>query len=220
MTLLTKVQKASCSQCGICCTKGGPALHVADLEPLRNGAWPLEDLFTIRKGELVQKPFSDEASPTKTELVKLKGKRGSWTCTYFDETLKNCSIYLTRPYSCTVLECWNPTASIELIERDTLTRMDIIEEQDPLRGYVLEYEALCPVPDYMAVKERRLDDDGKAQISLLANTDLRIRTGISSKFNLSVDNEMFYFGRPVFQLLAPLGVQSVQNLQGITLKWL
>ncbi len=212
--------KMGCSQCGICCTKGGPALHSVDLELLKKGTWPLDHLITIRKGELVHKPFSEEVSPSSTELVKLKGKKGSWSCTYFDEDLKRCTIYEKRPSSCSVLECWNPTATLELIEKDTLIRMDIIAEQDPLRAYVVEYEALCPVPDYMAIRERRLDENGRKQISLLVNTDLRIRNGIAAKFKLSVDQEMFYFGRPVFQLLAPLGVQSRQGYQGMTLNWL
>lgn len=220
MTREQHTHPRSCSQCGICCTKGGPALHAIDLEHLKQGAWPLDHLFTIRKGELVQKPFSDEAAPSNTELVKLKGKNGSWSCTYFDEELKSCTIYFRRPYSCSVLECWNPTATLDLVEKDTLSRLDIIDQSDPLRAYVVEYETLCPVPDYAAIRERRLDEKGKTQISLLVNTDLRIRNGIAAKFKLSVDHEMFYFGRPAFQLLAPLGVQSIQSYQGMTLNWL
>ncbi len=220
MTARKQEAQKECSRCGICCTKGGPALHGVDLAPLKKGAWPIDHLITIRKGELVHRPFSDDVAPSSVELVKFKGKKGSWNCTYFDENLKSCSIYTNRPYSCSVLECWNPAATLELVEKDTISRMDIIEENDPLRGYVLEYESLCPVPDYMAIRERRLDEIGRTQISLLVNTDLRIRNGIAAKFKLSVDNEMFYFGRPVFQLLVPLGVQSIQGGQGLTLNWL
>lgn len=216
----SKSVQTGCRQCGVCCTKGGPALHGADSKLLKRGAWPLDHLLTIRKGELVQRPFSEEAVPSSTELVKLKGKKGSWSCIYFDDSGKKCTIYSKRPYSCTVLECWNPTVSLELVETDTLSRLDIIDRNDPLRGYIMEYEAVCPVPDYVAIRERRIDDEAKAQLSLLVNTDLRIRSGISAKFKLSVDAEMFYFGRPVFQLLAPLGVRSVQSLQGMSLRWL
>ncbi len=111
-------KQTSCKQCGICCTKGGPALHSADLDLFRQGLIPYSDLITIRKGEFAYNPVTERLQATQNEIVKLKGSGGEWTCCYYDSKSKGCTIYDNRPMACGVLQCWNPEASLALVEKD------------------------------------------------------------------------------------------------------
>lgn len=211
--------QTSCKQCGICCTKGGPALHVQDLELLQSGVLPLEKLITIRKGELVHNPLKDGIYPATIELVKIGGKPGAWTCVFFDEVGKNCNFYQNRPYSCRVLKCWQPHESLELIEQGTISRFEIMKEDDPVRKLVATHDESCPNPDFLLIQKGEISGDDKRKVEELVQQDLAIRTEAVKQFGLSLQLELFYFGRPMFQLLSSLGVKVVQGQAGVQLQW-
>lgn len=75
--------RTSCIQCGSCCTKGGPALHNQDMDIMRRGVIMPQHLFTLRVGEKVYENVVGAVVPSQEEMVKIKGKPGSWTCLFF-----------------------------------------------------------------------------------------------------------------------------------------
>lgn len=212
-------QQTECKRCGICCQKGGPALHVPDLALVRGGQLPWGDLITIRRGELAHNPLSDEIEPVLQEIVKIRGTGREWCCCYYDPASKGCSIYGKRPMACGVLKCWQPEETLALVGRDLLSRLDILEEDDPLRSFVLEHERLCPCPDMGEVRNKLTDQAGRDLRSLekLVNTDLAFRNRVVQEFNLDLAQETFLFGRPIFQLLQALGLIVSESPQGLRL---
>ncbi|MBW6519919.1 MAG: YkgJ family cysteine cluster protein [Desulfoarculaceae bacterium] len=214
-----KQKQTECKRCGICCQKGGPALHGPDLALVRGGRLPMENLITIRRGELAYNPLSDAIEPVGQELVKIRGTGQEWSCCYYEPASKGCSIYGGRPLACGVLKCWQPEETLALVGQDLLSRLDILGAQDPLRPLVLEHERLCPCPDLGEVKKNLAAQDGCALRSLegLVNTDLAFRDRVVREFNLLLAHELFLFGRPLFQLLQASGVPVSESRQGLKL---
>ena len=214
-----KFKQMECLRCGICCQKGGPALHGQDLALVRDGQLPLGDLITIRRGELAYNPLSDRIEPVLQELVKIRGTGQEWCCCYYDPTSKGCSIYRNRPMACGVLKCWQPDETMALVGQDLLSRLDILEEGDSLRSLVQEYERLCPCPDMGEVKKSLavLDESALRSLEMQVNTDLAFRDQVVRELNLSLTEELFHFGRPLFQLLQTLGVVVAESSQGLRL---
>ena len=85
------IHQKECKLCWTCCKKGGPALHSQDLPLIEKGLLSVEDLITIRKGELVHNPGKNSIEPVKTEFLKIKGTKGSWACTFYDKSGNGCT---------------------------------------------------------------------------------------------------------------------------------
>jgi len=180
--------KTQCQRCGICCTKGGPALHKNDLSIVERGVLPIKILITIRRGELVYKPDDDIPQPASCELIKISGTGKDWQCFYYNENSQGCMIYEDRPESCNALKCWNTDAVEQLIEKDTLTRFDIIGEDDPVYSLMREHESRCPCPDMVKVREaveKKVDFDLES-LEKLINDDIAIRTATVQNMNISL----------------------------------
>jgi len=214
-------QKSECQRCGTCCTKGGPALHSQDLDLIQSGYLKKSALITIRKGEFAHNPKTDKIQPVGCELVKIKGKGGEWSCLFYDEITLGCSIYHHRPFACTVLKCWDPKELLDLVEKDTLSRFDILEQSEPFYSYVVEYERLFPCPDMEEIARWTADDfkEKGETLKKRINDDLSFRNSLVRKKGLELNNELFLFGRPLFQLLQPLGFSVAQRIDGVGLNF-
>lgn len=213
-------EQTTCKQCGTCCKQGGPALHIQDLELVRSGRIPVNRLITIRKGELVDNPLAKKIQPVTVELVKLVGKKNQWECCFYDDKL-GCTVYEDRPYACRVLKCWNIEDISTLVEKDTISRFDILEKEDQIIPLIMEHERICPCDDlgYIQTHLDRLSDEQKNELELRVRSDLDFRARVSGDLQLKVSDELFYFGRPLFQLLQPLGVRISESSSGIWLIW-
>jgi Fe-S-cluster containining protein len=210
-----------CRRCGDCCLAGGPALHTADLPLLNRGAIPREHLITVRRGELADNPAAGRVQATAVELVKIAGSGRDWCCRYYDEEGKGCRIYGHRPQACEVLKCWDTSEILALVEKDVLGRLDIVGPDEPLRGLIVEHEALCPVPDLerIAADLREIDEAERAALQQLVARDLAFRERTVRQLGLTLGLELFAFGRPIFQLLAPLGIRVAMTAAGPVLQW-
>jgi Fe-S-cluster containining protein len=200
--------QTECRRCGTCCLNGGPALHTKDLELIRGGQLPINRLITIRKGELADHPLTGRVQAVECELVKICGTGRDWRCFYFS-TSRGCTIYATRPIACRILKCWDPTEIAALVEKETLTRLDILAEGEPLRSLVEEHERLCPCPDMELIRRslssgllNGLLDDLQRRV----DADLNFRSRVVKDYDISLAEELFCFGRPIFQLLQALGI--------------
>ncbi len=209
-----------CKKCGNCCKQGGPALHIQDLELVKTGKIPVSSLITIRKGELAENPLARKVQPVTVELVKIVGTGRQWNCCYYDEG-SGCTVYDDRPYACRVLKCWDTEEILSLVEKDTLSRLDILDKDDPLIPVILEHERICPCDDlgFIQVNLGRLSNSLKNELEKRVRADLRFRTRVIEDFQLKVSEELFYFGRPLFQLLQQLGVRVSESPAGVSLSW-
>ena len=209
-----------CRRCGNCCRQGGPALHKQDLELVHAGRIPVRSLITIRKGELAYNPLKETVCPAGLELVKIRGTGREWDCCFYDEK-QGCTIYEDRPMACRVLKCWDTEEILALVEKETLSRFDILEEDDPLVAVIREHERICPCPDFEYIREKagKLTDQEKKEVEKLARSDLRFRSRIIEDFELDLNRELFYFGRPLFQLFQSLGIGVSEFGGEISLRW-
>lgn len=216
-----RVEKSSCDRCGSCCRQGGPALHIQDLPLLRNGHLACEHLITVRQGELAFQPLAESPEPVAAEFLKLQGQRGSWCCMFYDDVAKSCIIYGKRPVACGLLDCTDPEALLAITGKELLTRFDCIAADDPLLPLVQQHEKRCPCPDMIDVTVRLSSDTERqvllAELTALVNSDMLFRDQAARVRTLSLAEELFYFGRPLFQLLLPLGVQVREVSFGLQL---
>lgn len=179
----------------------------------------MANLITIRRGELAHNPLSGTIEPILSELVKIRGTGQEWCCWYYEPASKGCSIYGNRPLACGILKCWQPEETLALVGKDLLSRLDILDDDDPLHPLVLEHERLCPCPD-MGDVEKTLSEQADNILQSLedqVNIDLAFRDRVVKEFNLPLSLELFLFGRPLFQLLQAFGVAVSESPQGLRL---
>jgi len=209
--------QTGCRRCGTCCQNGGPALHLADLPLIRNNIIALTSLITLRKGELAHNPRSGKVQATQVELIKITGKGRSWECRFYNSG-RGCAIYNNRPLACKTLECWNPENSLALVEKDVLTRLDIVADDNPLKSVIRRHDELCPCTDLAALLKgspQRMTKEMRERLEGIVRWDLQIRGDAVREFGLDLQEELFYFGRPYFQLLRQLGLQFVEAADGL-----
>jgi hypothetical protein len=188
---------------------------------LTGGAIPREYLITVRCGELADNPAAGRVQATRVELVKIAGSGRDWRCFYYDEEGKGCGIYGQRPLACEALKCWDTAAILSLVEKDVLSRLDIVGADEPLRTLIVEHEDQCPVPDLerLAARLREIGPAEREDLQQLVARDLAFRDRVVRRFGLTLGLELFAFGRPIFQLLAPLGIRVAMTAAGPVLQW-
>lgn len=212
-------QQEECLRCGKCCEAGGAALHKVDLPLVKSGMIPLNRLITIRKGEPVVHPLAKKLQPAAVELVKLVGKGDTWICCCFD-TLKGCTIYENRPQACRLLRCWDPSELIAIVEKDTLCRLDILAEDDPMVKEITAHDKLCPATDLLQLSTSGKPDAAlQTRMTKLVKDDLHFRQHVVAVYRLQLHQELFYFGRPLFQILQQFGVMVRENRSELQLDW-
>jgi len=206
---LTAKNITCCVQCGTCCRKGGPALHGEDKNILLAGHIGRERLITIRKGELAFSPLSGKLEPIQKELVKIAGKGKGWSCCFYDTEKASCAIYIHRPLECRLLKCWDTEQLLSVIGKDTLVRADILGPDDPVMPYIETHETACSlqrVEDLIsALLKKKEDPELLAKLSALIREDLAMRSRAIVEFGLSLEAELFIFGRPLFKILNARG---------------
>lgn len=199
----------ACIRCGTCCRKGGPALHKEDKKILLEGHISYHHLITIRKGELAFTPLSSKPEPVKQELVKIAGKGKSWACLFYEKKQSSCAVYEKRPLECRLLKCWDTAQLLAIVGKDTLTRADIISADDPIMRFIRTHEKECSIEmaeDIISVLLKKNDDaQSVAKLTALAHQDLAIRSRAITEFGLSLEAELFIFGRPLFKILSARG---------------
>ncbi len=208
----------SCRRCGTCCLQGGPALHTDDLVLLASGVLPWCSLITVRRGELVHHPLADGVRAARVELVKIGGSGRQWTCRYFAD---GCTIYDHRPLACRALKCWHTKEVEALMEKETISRLDILPGDHPLVPAIHFQEREFPCELFEEIHSRRSEPEAwtTAELERRANLELRWRSELVARHSLSLGEELFFFGRPYFQLLQALGFAVSESAGGLRLTW-
>lgn len=206
---------SECKRCGTCCIKGGPSLHLEDKELLERGHIKLEQLITIRKGEMANSPLQEELEPIVQELIKIVGKGKEWECTYLQPGEMLCTIYENRPLECRLLECWDTSALENVVGQNTLTRADIIPSDNPINEFIRYHELKCPVPPPERIRTALASEEESSQalaeLTELVQRDLFVRTQAIERLNLSLPLEIFYFGRPIHVMLNAHGLRAIEK---------
>ena len=211
---------SECIRCGTCCEKGGPGFHQADRMLIDKGVIPSRYLYTIREGELARDNVKGCLQPVESDIIKIKGKEDSWTCIFFDEVKKGCTIYDDRPLECRKLKCWNTRELEQIYATARLTRKDLVSEVKGLWDLIEDHQARC---DYNKIRPLIKELSGvkptRARQKLLEiiRYDAEIRNLVISRGGLDADMLDFLYGRPLTQTLGNYGIKIRQEGKKIRL---
>ncbi len=199
-----------CRRCGTCCKKGGPCFHLEDKGLIEKGFILSKHLYTIRKGEQSYDNVKGTISPAATDIIKIKGRNGSWTCVFFDEKNTQCTIYDTRPLECRVLKCWDTRDIEKIYAKDRLTRKDLISGIEGLWDLVEGHQKQCGYDVLTlfvdALNTHKKDDALKGILEIIEH-DIKIRELVVGKAGLESDLTDFLFGRPITETIKMYGLK-------------
>lgn len=206
----------TCVQCGECCRKGSPTLHAEDIEILREGKIPWEQLVTLRKGEPALSPFDGRPFVLPEERIKIREKEGSQECVFLDEKTERCSIYSDRPLQCRAQACWDPMPARDLAEQPFLLRKQIFEGVDVLLEMISEHDKRCGFEALTEAFEKLQENEGKdiqAIVGLLSYEE-HFREFVSGQFKIPLENMELLFGRSFVRMLPLFGYRVEQDAEG------
>ena len=207
-------KRTQCVRCGTCCLKGGPTLHLEDVDALEKRIIKRSDLYTIRQGETVFNNIEGETCVLAEEMIKIKGTKESYSCIFYDDIQKGCTIYAHRPIECRVLRCWD-TKGIEAISgKRRLCRKHLIPPDSPLAHIIAAHEQRC---SYMTIEtwiDKIAGPGATAAVERIIEAlqfDHYLRPFIAKKFALPIEEMDFFFGRPLTTTINMFGLQVEQE---------
>lgn len=207
-------KRTFCERCGTCCIKGGPALHAKDLHLFEDGVLEYGQVYTLRKGELVQEQIQGGLLPLEQEIVKIKGVgENRWTCVVYDDDEKACTIYEERPEECSTFNCWAPEDLEAMYDKDRLTRLDIVPEGSALAELITTHEAEVPVAmiEELAVAYLKGDDDAGTKLADKVLWDAAFRSAFAEKAGMGEAEMNFFFGRPLKIVIKQFDLKIVKE---------
>lgn len=211
--------RTHCIRCGTCCVKGGPTLHKEDAVLLAKSILTEKDVYTLRKGEVVR-DLDDRLIELKNEIVKIKGKRDTWTCLFFDGDHKACTIYRDRPLECRALKCWDLSEFQQALAKPHLQRHDVLDGNDGLLKLITTHETRCGYHILKAAAQAAEGPDlqaGVEQILDLLRYDDFMRPFLMGKLSLDPAAMDFFFGRPLAKTIGMFGLHVQQQGDTYTL---
>lgn len=206
-----KTNYTECRRCGTCCKKGGPSFHLEDKILIEKGIIPSKFIYTIRKGERCYDNIKECLLPASSDILKLKGAKGSWTCVFFSEKDKACTIYNDRPMECRILKCWDTGEINRMYEKNRLTRKDLISSIEGLWELVEGHQERCSydmIKSFIDALDHK-DNRREALEGILAiiEYDKNIRNLTVQKAGLDPDLTDFLFGRPITETIKIYGIK-------------
>ncbi|QTA86226.1 YkgJ family cysteine cluster protein [Desulfonema magnum] len=204
------IPRSECIRCGTCCKKGGPCFHHEDYIMIEKGIILLKHLYTIRKGEMAYENVRGGLVPVPSDIIKIKGRKDSWACMFFDEKENNCTIYENRPLECRVLKCWDTREIEQIYTENRLTRKDILSDIEGLWGLIQDHQSRC---DYEKIGYlvKGLDGDKKndafENLLEIIQYDAHIRSLIVEKSGTDPQIMDFLLGRPLTETIKMFGVK-------------
>lgn len=207
----------TCVQCGECCRKGSPSLHMDDLELLRGEKISWDQLVTLRRGEPVRSPFNGKLFFLLDERIKIKEKEGTQECVFLDGESDLCSIYENRPVQCRAQACWDSTAAEQLAEQPYLTRRDIFQDVELLMDLMSEHDRRCAFEKLHNAFQRLEQEKNEALldeiVNLLAYED-HFRHFLAKQLNIPENVLHLVFGRSFAELVPLFGFRVETESDG------
>lgn len=205
-----------CIRCGTCCEKGGPGFHREDRMLIDAGRIPARCLYTIRQGETAYDNVRGCLMPVDSDIIKIKGKADSWTCVFFDERGRQCTIYGHRPRQCRALKCWDTRELENIYAGRRLTREDLISEVAGLWNLIQDHQQRC---DYAEIQNLIKDLAGSSEnrarrkLAEIIQYDIEVRKLAVSAGGMDAAMLDFLFGRPLTKTLPNYGITVRQEGQ-------
>ena len=179
----------TCRRCGECCRKGGPAFHLADRLLIEKGLVPAACLYTIRPGEPVRDNVAGGLTFAKTDIIKIKGSGGGWTCHFLADDGQGCRIYAERPEECRQMQCWDLLGGVEGL-------WELISHHEERCAYRRLHELAPRLATHPETRE-----ETKNAICEMVRYDESLRALIVERGQARADMLDFLLGRPLARTL-------------------
>ncbi len=199
--------RTKCIKCGDCCRKNSPALHQEDLALITGKRLERKNLLLFRRGEPAMDNVMGSPVLLAGEMIKIKSATaGHVGCVFLDQQSNHCNIYGYRPMECSILECWNPEPLINCYQKNRLTRADIFPRGSAMDELISIHEEKCPVTELYSMLQQETNAPGTARedINRLLAFDDSFRQNFQEKTGAHEEDMLFYFGRPLKDLIRPL----------------
>lgn len=179
---------------------------------MAKGLIKTEDVYTIRKGELVYDNVKDEMILTDSEVIKLRENKENSGCIYYDDGGKACLIYDHRPAQCAALACWDTTQFMEVYNSPKATRKDMVTDKI-LLGLIEEHERRC---GYHALETlvKAIEVEGEKAVNKIIESlkfDYNLRPFITKKLGIDPKAMDFMFGRPLTETIIMFGLKVTRD---------
>lgn len=199
---------SECIRCGTCCKKGGPSFHHRDKMLIEKGIILTKYLYAIRKGEKTYDNVKGHFISANSDIIKIKGRKGSLTCIFFDEKENECTIYDNRPLECRALKCWDAREIERIYSKSRLTRKDLISAVDGLWDLIDDHQTRCSyekINKFVKALDGDKRDDTLQGILDILHYDEQIRKLVVQKGGLGPGTVDFLFGRPIIETIKMYG---------------
>ncbi len=208
------MSRTECVRCGVCCTKGGPTLHLEDIGAFKDSSVKRSDLYTMRKGETVFNNIEGKPSVLSEEIIKIKGTGESYSCSFYDPDQKACAIYANRPIECRVLKCWDTKDLEAIFEKNRLQRKHLIPPDTVIAEAIAGHEQRCSYSTIETLVKKMGGSETSEAVEKfleLLQFDHHLRPFIAKKLELPIEEMDFFFGRPLTTTIKMFGLQVKQN---------
>lgn len=203
-----------CIRCGECCEASSPTLQMPDLSLILEGNLALEDLYTVRIGEMVQDPIQGLLRTTEQELLKVR-ERPEGGCTFYDPDEKGCSRYSSRPLQCSSLTCWDMGPFLRVHARPKAARRDILRDSDLLR-LMAEHDRRCAY-QVLEAHVRAIPQEGESAVQAVLQIlrfDHDLRKLMPQRLNVNEGRLDFLLGRPLSETIGMFGLKVMEDPDG------
>jgi Fe-S-cluster containining protein len=205
----------TCTRCGTCCTKGGPSLHIEDKALIADGVIQAKYLYTIREGEPSFDNVKGQIQPAETDIIRVKAKINSTTCTFYNEPSSGCRIYDRRPKECRALNCFDVKEILDIYSKDRLTRKDLLEQAEGLWDLIQDHQQRCAYRKIRVIvqfidPESVGGRDEKALLELI-KYDASVRSLIVEKSSMDPEMLDFLLGHPLTETIKKFGFKVVRS---------
>ncbi len=221
MPVQSNIANQTCRRCGICCSKGGPALHAEDREKVESGKIPLKCLFTIRKGEPAYDNIKGRVAPAVSDIIKIKSAADNdSTCMFLDQAQVACTIYGQRPIECRLLSCRDTREIVAFYEKERLGRYDLLSKLAGLSDLVAEHQKRCDygrVAQWAEAIKKTKDGESIRTILELIRYDLSLRKVTVERTRLDPEMLEFLFGRPLSVTIRLFQLKLIKNGAAVTI---
>lgn len=164
-------------------------------------------------------PLVNGIEPSRTELVKVAGSNGTWTCRFYSAEENSCGIYTHRPQECGLLKCWQPSALTAVIYQQCLTRQDLLPLDEELKALIDIQEQHCAYATMARLAAELTQEGGKekvlTELARIITLDLKIRQRAFETRGVGQAEELLYFGRPLFKSLAYYHLSILEGPYGV-----
>jgi hypothetical protein len=189
-------------------------LQVQDLRLIEEGTVTRQNLYAIRKGELVWDNVIEALVIAPEEMIKIRERKGGG-CIYYRDAGKACKIYENRPAQCSAMACWDPARFMEIYREPKLARKDAIKNP-VLAGLMRAHESRCSYKT-MEGHVKRIEMEGDKALEAIIQMlrfDNRLRPYLSQELDLDPKEMDFIFGRPMTDTIVMFGLKVESKPDG------